>query len=305
MSINAPPSIILMKIGHLHPKSVRKIIESFSGAPARCLGSRPCVECGAQGTGRGGGSKHPVGAQTRPCKLPSCLCCRSSGIMFPNLSQIREYVPGKGCRLWGSEVFLIRKRLFRTLSRMVDVVGSAFMGGALPPLVTFGPACAAPVPHGDPLCGPPGDSTYPTFFRSFRATSGWASPAGLLVPRGRPAPPGVPDHGPGGQSRGRRRPGHVWLLLQAAPHALPACPVGLPLLSWASRWGWGHLLVTSFQVTLRHLPQTPAPDPAPVRHGVGHGRLLPAGCLHPLPQRTACLHACGARHPPVSPREGA
>ena len=26
----------------------------------------PCVECGAQRTGRGVGSKHPVGAQTRP-----------------------------------------------------------------------------------------------------------------------------------------------------------------------------------------------------------------------------------------------
>lgn len=65
--------------------------------------------------------------------------------MFPDLSQIREYVPGKGCRLWGSEVFLIRKTAFsRTLSRMVDVVGLSLLWVALSlPLVTFGPACAA------------------------------------------------------------------------------------------------------------------------------------------------------------------
>lgn len=77
-----------------------------------------------------------------------------------------------------------------------------------------------------------------------------------------------------------------------------------PLLS-RFQMGLGHLLVTSFQVTLRHLPQTLLLILLLFVTVWATGRLLPAGCLHPRSQRTARLHARGARHPPVSPREGA
>ena len=59
---------------------------------------------------------------------------------------------------------------FRTLSRMVDVVGLSLLWVALSlPLVTFGPACAALYHTVTHCVACQGDSTYLTFFRSFRA----------------------------------------------------------------------------------------------------------------------------------------
>ena len=59
---------------------------------------------------------------------------------------------------------------FRTLSRMVDVVGLSLLWVVLSlPLVTFGPACAALYHTVTHCVVRQGDSTYLTFFRSFRA----------------------------------------------------------------------------------------------------------------------------------------
>ena len=191
----------------------------------------PCVECGAQETGRGGGSKHPVGGPDPPRKLPSCLCCRSSGIMFPDLSQIRDYVPGKGCRLWVSEVFLIRKTAF-----------SAHCA-ALYHTVTHCVACQ-------------GDSTYLTFFRSFRANLRVGIPAGLLVL----AAGALLLQGYQIMVLAANSVGGGALAMYGCYCAALIVPAGVscwafPLLS-RFQMGLGHLLVTSFQVTLRHLPQT-------------------------------------------------
>ena len=71
---------------------------------------------------------------------------------------------------------------FRTLSRMVDVVGLSLLWVALSlPLVTFGPACAALYHTVTHCVACQGDSTYLTFFRSFRANLRVGIPAGLLV----------------------------------------------------------------------------------------------------------------------------
>ena len=71
---------------------------------------------------------------------------------------------------------------FRTLSRMVDVVGLSLLWVALSlPLVTFGPACAALYHTVTHCVVRQGDSTYLTFFRSFRANLRVGIPAGLLV----------------------------------------------------------------------------------------------------------------------------
>ena len=179
------------------------------------------------------------------------------------------------------------------------------MGGALPPSGHLRPGLCRPVPHGDPLCGPPGGQHLPHLLPLLPGQSPGGHPSRPAGPgRGRPAPPGVQDHGPGGQFRGRRRPGHVRLLLRG-PHrprrrVLLGLPSAVPLPDGAGTPA-GHLLSGD---PAPPAPD-PAPDPAPVRHGVGHGRLLPAGCLHPCSQRTARLPARGARHPPVSPGEGA
>lgn len=130
--------------GAVYHSGPEKETADFPGDPADARAAAPCVECGAQETGRGGGSKHPVGGPDPPRKLPSCLCCRSSGIMFPDLSQIRDYVPGKGCRLWVSEVFLIRKTAFSAHSpAWWTWWGSAFYGWRSPSL--WSPS-ARPVP---------------------------------------------------------------------------------------------------------------------------------------------------------------
>lgn len=71
---------------------------------------------------------------------------------------------------------------FRTLSRMVDVVGLSLLWVVLSlPLVTFGPACAALYHTVTHCVVRQGDSTYLTFFRSFRANLRVGIPAGLLV----------------------------------------------------------------------------------------------------------------------------
>ena len=146
---------------------------------------------------------------------------------------------------------------FRTLSRMVDVVGlSLFMGGALPPSGHLRPGLCRPVPHGDPLCGPPGDSTYLTFFRSFRANLRVGIPAGLLVL----AAGALLLQGYQIMVLAANSVGGGALAMYGCYCAALIVPAGVscwafPLLS-RFQMGLGHLLVTSFQVTLRHLPQT-------------------------------------------------
>lgn len=195
---------------------------------------------------------------------------------------------------------------FRTLSRMVDVVGLSLLWVALSlPLVTFGPACAALYHTVTHCVVRQGDSTYLTFFRSFRANLRVGIPAGLLVlAAGALLLQGyqimvLAANSVGGGALAMYGC-YCAALIVPGPRVLLGLPSAVPLPDGAGTPA-GHLLSGD----LRHLPQTPAPDPAPVRHGVGHGRLLPAGCLHPRSQRTARLHARGARHPPVSPREGA
>ena len=134
---------------------------------------------------------------------------------------------------------------FRTLSRMVDVVGLSLLWVALSlPLVTFGPACAALYHTVTHCVVRQGDSTYLTFFRSFRANLRVGIPAGLLVLA----------------AGALLLQGYQIMVLYGCYCAALIVPAGVscwafPLLS-RFQMGLGHLLVTSFQVTLRHLPQT-------------------------------------------------
>ena len=97
----------------------------------------------------------------------------------------------------------------------------------------------------------------------------------------------------------------MYRLLLRGPHRpQPACPAGPSLLS-RFQMGLGHLLVTSFQVTLRHLPQTLLLILLLFVTVWATAGFFPLAVFTPRSQRTARLHTRGARHPPVSPREGA
>ena len=165
---------------------------------------------------------------------------------------------------------------FRTLSRMVDVVGLSLLWVALSlPLVTFGPACAALYHTVTHCVACQGDSTYLTFFRSFRANLRWGTmlseaqnmqilqdcwwmwvPAGLLVL----AAGALLLQGYQIMVLAANSVGGGALAMYGCYCAALIVPAGVscwafPLLS-RFQMGLGHLLVTSFQVTLRHLPQT-------------------------------------------------
>lgn len=146
---------------------------------------------------------------------------------------------------------------FRTLSRMVDVVGLSLLWVALSlPLVTFGPACAALYHTVTHCVVRQGDSTYLTFFRSFRANLRVGIPAGLLVL----AAGALLLQGYQIMVLAANSVGGGALAMYGCYCAALIVPAGVscwafPLLS-RFQMGLGHLLVTSFQVTLRHLPQT-------------------------------------------------
>lgn len=146
---------------------------------------------------------------------------------------------------------------FRTLSRMVDVVGLSLLWVALSlPLVTFGPACAALYHTVTHCVACQGDSTYLTFFRSFRANLRVGIPAGLLVL----AAGALLLQGYQIMVLAANSVGGGALAMYSCYCAALIVPAGVscwafPLLS-RFQMGLGHLLVTSFQVTLRHLPQT-------------------------------------------------
>lgn len=147
---------------------------------------------------------------------------------------------------------------FRTLSRMVDVVGLSLLWVVLSlPLVTFGPACAA-LYHAVTRCvvRQEGGSTYLTFFRSFRANLRVGIPAGLLVL----VVGALLLQGYQVMVLAANSMGGTALAMYGCYCAALIVPAGVacwafPLLS-RFQMGLGHLLVTSFQVTLRHLPQT-------------------------------------------------
>ncbi len=146
---------------------------------------------------------------------------------------------------------------FRTLSRMVDVVGLSLLWVVLSlPLVTFGPACAA-LYHTVTHCvvrqgtAPTSPSSAPS-----GPISGWASPAGLLVL----AAGALLLQGYQIMVLAANSVGGGALAMYGCYCAALIVPAGVscwafPLLS-RFQMGLGHLLVTSFQVTLRHLPQT-------------------------------------------------
>ena len=146
---------------------------------------------------------------------------------------------------------------FRTLSRMVDVVGLSLLWVVLSlPLVTFGPACAALYHTVTHCVVRQGDSTYLTFFRSFRANLRVGIPAGLLVL----AAGALLLQGYQIMVLAANSVGGGALAMYGCYCAALIVPAGVscwafPLLS-RFQMGLGHLLVTSFQVTLRHLPQT-------------------------------------------------
>ena len=133
---------------------------------------------------------------------------------------------------------------FRTLSRMVDVVGLSLLWVALSlPLVKFGPACAA---------------LYHTVTHCVvsRANLRVGIPAGLLVL----AAGALLLQGYQIMVLAANSVGGGALAMYGCYCAALIVPAGVscwafPLLS-RFQMGLGHLLVTSFQVTLRHLPQT-------------------------------------------------
>ena len=134
---------------------------------------------------------------------------------------------------------------FRTLSRMVDVVGLSLLWVALSlPLVTFGPACTALYHTVTHCVVRQGDSTYLTFFRSFPANLRVGIPAGLLVL----AAGALLLQGYQIMVLAANSVGGGALAMYGCYCAALIVPAGVSC--------WAFPLLSRFQVTLRHLPQT-------------------------------------------------
>lgn len=147
--------------------------------------------------------------------------------------------------------------IFRNLARMVDIVGLSLLWLLLSlPLVTLGPATAALYHTAVHCVATQGDSTYRTFFRSFRGNLRVGIPAGLTAL----AAGFLMLCGYQIMVQAANAAGGGAIALYAVYCVVMVIPLGalcwaFPLLS-RFQMGAAHLLRTSLQVALRHLPST-------------------------------------------------
>ena len=156
-----------------------------------------------------------------------------------------------------NSIFDPENGFFRTLALGVDVVGLSLLWVLLSlPLVTMGPATAALYHTAVRCVAHTGDSTYRTFFRSFVQNLRVGVPAGVLALAALLAM----SWGCQVMVSAANALGGAAMALAAAYLVILVLPLGavcwmFPLLS-RFHMGVGHLLLTSLQVAVRHLPST-------------------------------------------------